>query len=46
LRGLYETVSGVELPFGRIFTVEEAIEQSKNKPFSPNWFAFGRDNYF
>lgn len=46
LHGLYEIISEVELPFGRIFTVEQALEQSKNKPFSPNWFVFGRDNYF
>lgn len=46
LHDLYETVLEVELPFGRIFTVDIALEQSKNKPFSPNWFVFGRDNYF
>ncbi|WP_394522810.1 hypothetical protein [Lacrimispora sp. JR3] len=46
MHGLYETVLEVELPFGRIFAVDIALEQSKNKPFSPDWFVFGRDNYF
>jgi len=46
LHDLYKTALEVELPFGRIFTVDRALKQSKNKPFSPNWFVFGQDNYF
>ncbi len=46
LHDLYENVLEADLPFGHIFTVETALEQSKNKPFNPDWFVFGRDNYF
>jgi len=46
LKDLYKDILEVELPFGRIFAPGTAWEQSKNRPFSPDWFVFGRDNYF
>jgi len=46
LKDLYKDVLEVELPFGRIFMPSIALEQSKKKPFLPEWFVFGRDNYF
>lgn len=46
LHDLYENVLEVELPFGHIFSVDIALQRSKNKPFSPDWFVFGQDHYF
>lgn len=46
LQSLYSTIEKVKLPFGQIYSVEKALEQSKNAPFSPNWFVFGKDCYF
>lgn len=46
LHDLYDNIIEVELPFGHIFSVDIALEHSKNKPFSPDWFVFGRDHYF
>lgn len=43
---LYESIAKAELPFGRIFTIDEAVKESQNNPFKPNWFVFGEDNYF
>lgn len=46
LTSLYKLASEVELPFGEIFTLETALEESEENPFKPDWFAFGHDNYF
>lgn len=46
LQPLYKFTSRVKLPFGEIFDIEEALEQSERSPFKPDWFAFGRDKYF
>ena len=46
LKDFYKDILEVELPFGQIFTPDIACEQSKNKPFNPDWFVFGRDKYF
>ena len=46
LKDFYKDISEAELPFGRIFKPSIAWEQSKNNPFSPDWFVFGQDNYF
>lgn len=46
MREFYEKIKNVELPFGYIFDVETAIKISKGEPFAPNWFVFGKDNYF
>ena len=46
LHSLYESISKAKLPFGEIFTIDEAIKKSRNKPFNPDWFVFGKDNYF
>lgn len=46
LHDFYRTIAKAELPFGQIFTVEQAIKESENTPFPPNWFVFGQDNYF
>lgn len=46
LHDFYRTIAKAELPFGRIFTLEEALEQSQNMPFCNKWFVFGQDKYF
>ena len=46
LKDFYKDISEAELPFGRIFKPSIAWEQSKNNPFSPDWFVFGQDSYF
>lgn len=46
LKDFYKDILEAELPFGRIFKPSIAWEQSKNNPFSPDWFVFGQDNYF
>lgn len=46
LQALYKFASGIKLPFGQIYTLEKALEQSERVPFKPNWFVFGKDNYF
>ena len=42
LKDFYKDILEVELPFGRIFTPNIACEQSKNKPFNPDWFVLDR----
>ena len=42
----YSYISKANLPFGEIFTIEEALKQSERKPFAPDWFVFGKDRYF
>lgn len=39
-------IAGAKLPFGEIYSIEEALKQSERSPFKPNWFVFGRDKYF
>ncbi len=46
IQDLYKIISTAELPFGRIFSVDEALKKSKLFPFNPNWFVFGQDKYF
>lgn len=44
---LYKHFDSLELPFGEIFSVENAQEMSGQEPFKSNgWFCFGKDNYF
>lgn len=42
----YKIISKAELPFGTIFSIEDAIKLSKEQPFNDEWFVFGKDNYF
>lgn len=42
----YERIKSVDLPYGNIYDIDLAIEISKRAPFFPNWFVFGKDNYF
>lgn len=46
LHSLYNEMSKAILPYGEIFSIEEALEQSKRNPFKPKWFVFGKDRYF
>lgn len=46
LHSLYKFTSNVKLPFGEIFDMDKALIQSDREPFKPNWFVFGKDNYF
>ena len=47
LRDLYRTVSKIEFPFGYIYPIEVAIEESQKEPFkSGGWYCFGFDKYF
>ena len=46
MREFYEKIKNAELPYGRIFDIEEAIKKSERKPFDPDWFIFGQDNYY
>jgi hypothetical protein len=46
LHSLYQLTSKAKLPFGEIFDIDKALMQSERKPFKPNWFVFGKDNYF
>lgn len=46
LHALYKFTSKVNLPFGEIYPIEVAIQQSERNPFKPDWFVFGQDNYF
>lgn len=46
LRKFYTEVKSVELEFGNIWDYETAFEISKAEPFYPDWFVFGKDNYF
>ena len=45
LKYLYNIIDRAEFPFGEIFSIEEALEESKGRPFYPNWFVFGSDYY-
>lgn len=42
----YEKIKYVNLPYGRIYNLETALDNSKRLPFSPEWFVFGQDNYY
>lgn len=46
LKGIYALANGLDLPFGYVLPIERAVEESKNSPFSPDWFVFGKDHYF
>ncbi len=46
VKPIYLFADGIDLPFGRIFPMCEAIEKSGRDPFNPGWFVFGFDNYF
>ena len=46
IQDLYKIISIAELPFGRIFSIDEALKMSEVLPFKPNWFVFGQDKYF
>lgn len=45
-KSIYTFANGINLPFGSIFSLDDAINKSKRLPFSPDWFVFGYDNYF
>ncbi|MCI9079097.1 MAG: hypothetical protein HFH68_09290 [Lachnospiraceae bacterium] len=34
------------MPYGNIYDIDSAMEISERAPFFPNWFVFGKDNYF
>lgn len=42
----YETIEKATFPFGRIYTIEEALKESSHLPFKGEWFVFGQDNFF
>lgn len=42
----YRMIEKADLPYGEIFSMERAIKESERLPFKPNWFVFGKDNYF
>lgn len=47
LKNFYENYGEMQFPFGRIYSIEKAIEMSKRVPFEcEEWFCFGQDNYF
>ena len=47
LRELYRNFDTIGLPFGDVYSMETAIEQSQAEPFqSEGWFCFGFDKYF
>jgi hypothetical protein len=46
LRPLYSVISSAKLPFGQIFSIDEALKHSQRLPFIPDWFVFGKDKYF
>lgn len=46
LHELYKVISKAELPFGEIFSIDDALKKSEVEPFKSNWFVFGHDNYF
>lgn len=46
LREFYEKIESAALPYGSIYNIDSAIKLSKRSPFFPNWFVFGKDNYF
>ncbi len=43
---LYLYSNGLDLPFGRLFNISQALKESARKPFNSKWFVFGKDNYF
>lgn len=45
MQKFYENIKEVDLPFGRIYDIDLALNNSKKSPFFPNWFVFGQDNY-
>ncbi|MGN1196676.1 MAG: hypothetical protein ACI4TA_03650 [Acetatifactor sp.] len=46
LHSFYKKYSFAKMPFGSIFTVEEARKMSYQQPFmDEEWFCFGQDNY-
>lgn len=45
MREFYATIKKADLPYGRIFSKEEAKIKSQKIPFEPMWFVFGQDNY-
>ena len=45
LQDFYRKIESVDLPFGRIYELEFALNNSKRMPFYPEWFVFGQDNY-
>lgn len=46
LQKFYSNIKSVELEYGNIWNYNKALEISKAEPFYPNWFVFGKDNYF
>ena len=46
LHSFYKKYLFAKMPFGYIFTVEEARKMSYQQPFmDEEWFCFGQDNY-
>lgn len=47
LEEFYKNYGEMQFPFGRIYSIEKAIEMSKRAPFEyGEWFCFGQDNFF
>lgn len=46
MHDFYKIVLEAELPFGKLFSLEKALKESERAPFNPDWFVFGKDNYF
>lgn len=46
LHELYKVISEADLPFGEIFSIDNALKKSESEPFKSDWFVFGHDNYF
>lgn len=47
LEEFYKNYGGMQFPFGRIYSIEKAIEMSKRAPFKyGEWFCFGQDDFF
>lgn len=47
----YQLIDRATLPFGRIYSIEQAVKESEHLPFlglssGGEWFVFGQDNFF
>ncbi len=45
MRDFYESFKSAIMPYGIIYDLELALNNSKRAPFFPDWFVFGQDNY-
>lgn len=42
----YQMIDKATFPFGRIYSIEEAVKESAHPPFTGKWFVFGQDHDF